>query len=212
MKRVLFLSGWAVDRNRCRPFLSEKTEFFDTTAFLPRLLTGERLLPAWEDIVCDSLTPYASDQTTLIAWSSGAFVALAAAKKLPFHGIRLYSAGQSFLQRPGLPGTKPQLLARMKDTIRTDRDQTLKNFYASAGMAEEPLPGYTEQVLYEGLCFLEQVYISDLPEVNTISMICHGTKDRILPWRAGKKLAEMLHADFYCPPVPHFCPAMKNDL
>ncbi|ERP38977.1 hypothetical protein [Chitinivibrio alkaliphilus] len=192
--KTLFLSGWAVHKTHLPHPLSSTTAWFDTTTHMA-LLAGNNSFGSWEETAAELLAPYTDHR--LVAWSSGSFFALAAARFFSFPEIHLFAATRSFIARKNAPGVSPRILAKMQKTMEYQPKETLRRFYINCGFTSPPegCP-YTPNTLMQGLSFLAAVEMHSLPEKSRITSLHHGNQDRILPLRAGEDLAH--HLDIPC--------------
>jgi pimeloyl-[acyl-carrier protein] methyl ester esterase len=138
----------------------------------------------------------------------GRAVAIEAAARVPerMRAVVLIGATPRFCSGDGFRhGFPVEHVRALRAGLRVDPTRTLREFFClSSGMG-----GDTSEVerrakaagtvnvetLIRGLAYLERTDLRPaLPRISAPVLVVHGRRDTIIPWRAGKHLAEALSA------------------
>ena len=144
---------------------------------------------------------------TLAGWSAGGMVAIEAAAALPQQVaalVLLSTAARFSSEDPLVPGAASAALRAMRGRIGRAPARVLRDFFVNAAapqmMSEEALRRRVEAALEFGIdCLtdgLDYLRRADLEEaakrLELPALLVHGAEDRILPWRAGERLASLI--------------------
>ena len=194
MTPLVLVSGWAYPSRALEP--------------LGRLLAPDPRFQDGNELVAGSspaarLAGSLPGSTVLVGWSMGGMLAIEAALLTPERVRALvlvnttprFSAGDGF--RAGHPAERLMVLVR---GMGRDPEVALAGFFALAsatsgeeGIEERVRDGKRigEDHLLRGLDYLARTDLRDaVPGLRAPTLVCHARKDRIVPGRAGKWLAE----------------------
>ncbi|MCB0346031.1 MAG: alpha/beta fold hydrolase [Bdellovibrionales bacterium] len=143
----------------------------------------------------------------LLAWSTGAMIALETASRCPQNicGLVILAGTPSFISREGFKhGTEPAQLRALRMQLKRDRQSALRSFYRTVlrpGSGHESLMefwmsasvGIPEQSLAAGLHYLETFDArAAATEIRVPTLILHGANDEVVPCAAGAELAGLI--------------------
>jgi pimeloyl-ACP methyl ester carboxylesterase len=193
MSSWLIFGGWAVAPEILKPLFGENARYIDSNLVAEALLENGALAFDWLERayhhIQDRIPP---DHTVHLAgWSMGAILAAALCGRVQPRAFISLAGTPSFCRRESFRhGTRPSVLAAMRNSLMTERDATLRRFYKEAGIEERELPGYSPDRLCAGLCFLEHASLLPVTPLPCPALYLHGERDTIIPVAAGAFLAE----------------------
>lgn len=226
MSKIILLTGWASPKESLQSLTEELALFSDVTAVsIHDLLSfdkGDRPvsgLPVLSDYARGlvKLIDDTGDNCFLIGWSTGGLVAMEAAVhcRNMVDGMVLVNTTSRFCSGTDYDyGASASTLRAMIQGMQKDPERTLINFHKKA---HKPFIEETASVevemkasclignkdLITGLHYLQEIDIRDsLLRIDIPSVVIHGKEDAIIPWEAGRFLADgirnslfRLHAD-----------------
>ncbi len=143
----------------------------------------------------------------VLAWSTGAMIALDAAAHFPdcLSGLVLMAATPSFVETSEFEHGVPLLQLRaLRSAIKRDRELALRAFFKTvlhpSTQHENLLEFWLSQsgmlpddTLIGGLAFLESYNaLSTARRIRVPTLLLHGAQDEIVPEKAGALLAELI--------------------
>lgn len=157
----LVFGGWAVAPDILRPLFGDKSIYIDINEMMQFLFDGEELSENWSNIVIEKVNEYLTmDIAGIAGWSTGAIIACTLAQRLAVKKLVLLSATPSFCRRVGFRfGQRPATIRAMIHKLKEKENSIVREFFLQCGWNENEMQikSYNEQVLINGLRFLERV-------------------------------------------------------
>lgn len=183
---ILFISGWGFSPN-CMKLIGDNLP----NATCDYIGVSEALGP--------NLGPRinAFDEAPIVvAWSTGAFIALDYHIKNPgaLQGLGIISGGLSFVKSPVNPsGTHPKILKRMITAMDQFPDKVLQDFCIKAAKPFDTQTQFLDpaQATKLALEYLSSINITSAP-LALSGFTIHGSNDQIIPASAQQALKELL--------------------
>lgn len=202
------ISGWAHPSGSLKPLADALAGHFAVTAITATdLLDGcsggsvsRRSALRGSAATCES-------GTFLLGWSMGGMIALEAAETWigRVAGVMLISSTAKFCASEDNPyGTPERTVRAMTAALKKNPDEVLAQFFRSVAAPAELDAGELRAKVEGALALgvehlgsgLRYLQLSDCraaaKALNIPSLVCHGDKDRIIPWQAGRQLSELL--------------------
>ena len=193
--KTLVLGGFGVDAGILRASCGEDASYCDGTALAASCIVEGKLRSDWIAMAAARIGPVES----LVGWSTGAILALAVAPLLLPTRLTLLAPTPSFCRRDGWTfGTRPRILAAMRDAIRADRDAAIAAFCQTAGVSPQWATVADEETLCAALSFLEQADLRT--RIHAPAVHCRvflGTEDVVVPPDASRFSAQSLGAELH---------------
>jgi pimeloyl-[acyl-carrier protein] methyl ester esterase len=202
--RVILISGWANAASAMEPLaamLGAEVECVDLSAL-------ERV---GDSFSANGASAYAAGLIHLMGqgpcvvggWSMGGLVAQEAYRLMPrlFAGLMFFSSTPKFCEGDGFgPGTPMRVVDGMRVMLKKSPEKVLQGFYAqcSGSAGESDLSyalGLGAQELGRGLDYLTASDFRD-GRIDCPSLVFHGSRDLVIPFKAGRELASICGAAF----------------
>lgn len=216
MTKIIIVSGWAYPKESLSMLSHSLRALYEVQTVSMHDLRGtdrgvriDKSLPAPSDYALGliKLIIDTGDNCTIIGWSTGGMVALEAALhcRNMIDGMVLVSTASRFSSGDDYDiGTSPSVLRAMISGIKKDAGRTLINFLINTHkpFVEDMVSIQNEadascmigsEELIAGLQYLWNTDLRDsLHKIEIPSVLIHGNEDSIIPWQAGRFLAERL--------------------
>jgi pimeloyl-ACP methyl ester carboxylesterase len=202
------LGGWGLAPDLLKPVFGNDSIYVDVNDIMPVLVENGKLRQDWVDIAqARTILVERREEYGLAGWSTGAIVACGLALAVPVKNLVLLSATPSFCRREGFSlGQRPGVLDVMRRGLLKPGNSIVGDFGIRCGISGAALMKVAHETskLVDGLHFLEQVdLLPRLKKMTAHTRVFHGDKDTIIPFEAGKMLAEKIGADFSLLPGRH---------
>jgi pimeloyl-[acyl-carrier protein] methyl ester esterase len=196
---ILWLTGWSADPS-CIPFHTRTSHLYSVD------FTSASFADDFKRLTSNSLFQI-SGRVTLAGWSLGAMVCLDVALTHPekIDRMILFAPTARFTITKNYTCAWPRhVLEKMRDRLRQNPAQVLKNFYTRMLSPTDALAGPLDYPMWkkdlwplEALCAgLDYLITTDLRErlrdITLPTLILHGTDDNIIPLQTGRMVAENL--------------------
>jgi len=204
-RRVVLISGWAHRRES----LGELGGFLGRLHEV-KLFSADEFLGDGEELRTEALKEAvsASDLScVVVGWSMGALVALEATSRWPnlIDGVVALAGTASFVVREDYAvGVPVGTIRAMTRELRKSPENVLDRFFGEVAAPRESSSDERETSVRAALSFpvdrlvrgLDYLAVTDLRErlcsLRTPCLVVNGAQDRIVPWRAGRYLADSL--------------------
>jgi pimeloyl-[acyl-carrier protein] methyl ester esterase len=213
--RAIFVTGWAQPESSLAALRAALGFAVTSRILVPADLSGgdgaevggERLSPYAAAVVREAAL--ADEPAMVVGWSMGALIALEAAARLPpcVAALVLLAPTARFCAAAGYRcGCREALLDRMIARLRSDPEETLREFHRNAAspvrldasqlqQAVNASLALSPEELAAGLAYLRETDLrGQAGAVKIPSLLVHGSEDRIVPCGASEVLARLLPA------------------
>jgi len=182
---ITFISGWGTTSQCCTPLFKQLGLSMQTIEW-HQLLDSDELL---------------KNTSVCIGWSIGGMMALKAAQKYQFETCILISTTPRQLEDHDFIGVPLKAAKGLEQALQVSPKEALKQFCAMnlhphrehlETLYEQAL-SIPQELLLKGLLFLEHTDLrKELAQINSRSLVLHGTQDAITPFACGEYLSSHL--------------------
>jgi predicted esterase len=191
---VYCLGGWSLSPDLLNVVFTDNTAFIDSNVLIDSIVDTTMLSDTWVFNVIKNHFGSFTSNSILAGWSTGAMIAAALAPHLKPKALLLFSPTLSFIRRDTYTfGTKSNLVTSMINELAADKHGVLEQFHKRCGFeALQNFENYSVPLLQKGLFFLQQADLLVSPPPSCPVICMHGTKDSIIPVKAGQFACEHL--------------------
>jgi predicted esterase len=193
------LGGWSLSPELLNDVFTDNTTFVDSNVVIDSIVDTTILSDTWiSKLIHNYFGSFTSD-SILAGWSTGAMIAAALAPHLRPMALILLSPTLSFIRRDTCTfGTKSSIVTLMINELAVDMHKVLEQFHKRCGFeALQNSENYSVPLLQKGLFFLQQADLLESPPPSCPVICMHGTKDCIIPVKAGQFACEHLRGSMH---------------
>lgn len=194
--RILLVSGWAYGSGALAPLAESLGR-----SFRSGLLAVADLEPSESGSYGEALAARVQEPTVLVGWSMGGMAAIEAVLLAPERVSALVLIGSTprFCRCEGFPhGAAGERLNQMTMRFQGEPGAALREFFLLAsgtegkGLVDSALSLGRDRLL-EGLGYLDRADLrSPVESIRHPTLVCHGKKDRVVPWRAAPWIVDRI--------------------
>ncbi len=192
--KTVVIGGWGIN-----PLILKKTFGNDAV-----YLDGTRTAFEYQGSLSDPQKFFDSHKTeltecnTLAGWSLGAMIATLIAPIVSPQKMILFSPTLSFCRTDTWRhGTRKHIVEQMREAIYSSEQTVLKNFADNSGVTHDWIADHPNELLCDGLRFLESIELTVHSLDKTAIDIHLGKSDKIIPPEASRIFAQNFRATLH---------------